>query len=62
MVVRARDRGDVTGGHWGVRGECELFGLELDVEVLSVRFGFVDILLDASHTIIKLAVARVNGQ
>jgi len=62
MVVSARDRGDETGGHWGGRGEYELFSLGLDVEVLFMRFGFVDVVLDASHTIIKLAVARVIGR
>ena len=39
--------------------ECQLFSLKLDVEVLFVRFGFVNALLDAGHTIIKLAMARV---
>jgi hypothetical protein len=57
MVVSASDRGDKTGGHWGGRGKCELFSLELDVEVLFVCFGFVDVFLDAG-TSIKLAVAK----
>jgi hypothetical protein len=57
MEVSARNRGDKTGGHWGGRGKCELFSLELDVEILFVRFGFVDVLLDVGMSI-KLAVAK----